>query len=476
MSDSADMTPVSPAPARESAWQIIREALRGGQRDYTEGPIGRAILLLAIPMVLETVLESVFAVEDVFFVSRLGANAVAAVGITESLMTIVYAVAIGLSMAATATVARRIGEKNAEGASVAAVQIIALGAGIAAALGIVAGIFAPQLLELLGASPEVVAIGTGYARWMLGGNATVFLLYLINAVFRGAGDAAIAMRVLWIGNLINIVLDPVLIFGLGPFPELGVTGAAIGNNVGRGAAVAIQLVTLFRGRGTIGVARRHLKLEPEVMRSILRLSGTGILQVTVGTASWLGLIRILTTFGSAAVAGYTIGIRVIIFAILPSWGLSNAAATMVGQSLGAGKPDRAERSVYIAGFFNMLFLGSIGLIFVLLAGPIVRLFTSDPAVLGFGTDCLRIVSYGFAFYAWGLVFEQSFNGAGDTWTPTWLNFFCFWLWEIPIAWLLATRAGMGPRGVFWAITIAFSTLAVAAGTVFRRGRWKLKQV
>jgi putative MATE family efflux protein len=468
--------PVSSAGPRESAWTIIKDALRGGHRDYTEGPIGRAILLLAIPMVLETLLESVFAVEDVFFVSRLGPDAIAAVGITESLMTIVFAVAIGLSMGATATVARRIGEKNREAASVAAVQIIALGAGIAAVLGIVGCIFAPRLLELLGASPGVVAMGTGYARWMLGGNATVFLLYLINAVFRGAGDAAIAMRVLWIGNLFNIVLDPLLIFGIGPFPELGVTGAAIGNNFGRGIAVAIQLWTLAGGRGAIGVARRHLKLEPDVMRSILRLSGTGILQVLIGTASWLGLIRILTSFGSSAVAGYTIGIRVIIFAIMPSWGLSNAAATMVGQSLGAQKPDRAERSVYIAGLFNMIFLGSVGLIFVLLAGPIVRIFTSDPAVLEFGTACLRIVGYGFPFYAWGLVFEQSFNGAGDTWTPTWLNFFCFWLWEIPIAWYLGVHLGMGPRGVFWAVMIAFSTLAVAAGGMFRRGRWKLKKV
>jgi putative MATE family efflux protein len=489
MSESADTPPVSSAPAagapaetaappvgNEPAWKVIREALRGGHRDYTEGPIGRAVLLLAIPMVLETVLESVFAVEDVFFVSKLGADAVAAVGITESLMTIVFAIAIGLSMSATATVARRIGEKNREGASVAAVQVIALGAGLSAILGIVGAIFAPQLLQMLGASPGVVEIGTGYARWMLGGNATVFLLYLINAVFRGAGDAAIAMRVLWIGNLFNIVLDPLLIFGIGPFPELGVTGAAIGNVLGRALAVGIQLVTLARGRGAIGIARRHVRLEPEVMRTILRLSGTGILQVTIGTASWLGLIRILTGFGSAAVAGYTIGIRIIIFAIMPSWGLSNAAATMVGQSLGAEKPDRAERSVYIAGLFNMLFLGSVGVLFVLFAAPIVRFFTAEPAVLAYGTDCLRIVSYGFAFYAWGLVFEQSFNGAGDPWTPTWLNLACFWLWEIPIAWYLGVHEGIGPRGVFWAITIAFSTLAVAAGAVFRRGRWKTKKV
>jgi putative MATE family efflux protein len=468
---------VSPPGSPGGFWKSVREAIRGTQQDYTEGPIGRAIFLLAVPMVLEMVLESVFAVLDVFFVSKLGPDAVAAVGITESLMTIIYAVAIGLSMGATATVARRIGEKNREGASVAAVQIIALGVLFASVLGVVGGIFAPQFLELLGASPGVVEIGTGYARLMLGGNATVFLLYLINAVFRGAGDASIAMRVLWIGSAINIVLDPLLIFGIGPFPELGVTGAAIGNNVGRGIAVLIQLWTLARAKGArIEIRRRHLRLDPAVMGGILQVSGTGILQVLIGTASWLGLIRILTAFGSAAVAGYTIGIRIIIFALLPSWGLSNAAATMVGQNLGAGKPDRSERAVWIAAFYNCLFLGSVGLIFVLFAGPIIDVFTSDPAVRSFGVDCLRIISYGFVFYAYGLVLEQAFNGAGDTWTPTYLNLFCFWLWEIPLAYLFAVRMGMGPRGVFIAITIAFSTLAAVSAVLFKRGKWKEKKV
>jgi putative MATE family efflux protein len=477
MNEFIDATPVSPPEAARGFWKSVREAIRGTQQDYTEGPIGRAIFLLAVPMVLEMVLESVFAVLDVFFVSKLGPDAVAAVGITESVMTIIYAVAIGLSMGATATVARRIGEKNREGASVAAVQIIALGVLFASVLGIVGGIFAPKFLELLGASPGVVTVGTGYARLMLGGNATVFLLYLINAVFRGAGDASIAMRVLWIGSAINIVLDPLLIFGIGPFPELGVTGAAIGNNVGRGIAVVIQLWTLARAKGgRIEIRRRHLRLDPPVMVSILRLSGTGILQVLIGTASWLGLIRILTAFGSAAVAGYTIGIRIIVFALLPSWGLSNAAATMVGQNLGAGKPDRSERAVWIAAFYNCLFLGSVGLVFVFFAGPIIDLFTSDPAVRAFGVDCLRIISYGFVFYAYGLVLEQSFNGAGDTWTPTYLNLFCFWLWEIPLAWIFAVKLGWGPRGVFIAITIAFSTLAAVSAILFKRGKWKDKKV
>lgn len=474
MSESLD---VSPAPASRSRfWATVREAIRGSQQDFTEGPIGRAIFLLAVPMVLEMVLESVFAIEDVFFVSKLGPDAIAAVGITESVMTIIYAVAIGLSMSATAMVARRIGEKNPEEAAVTAVQIIALGVVVSALLGLVGGLFAPRILGLLGASPGTIAIGTGYARVMLAGNATVFLLYLINAIFRGAGDASIAMRVLWIGNGINIVLDPLLIFGIGPFPEMGVTGAAVGNNIGRGIAVLIQIATLARGRGRIVVRRRHLRLDPRIMGNLLRISSTGILQVLIGTASWLGLVRILTAFGSQAVAGYTIGIRIIVFALLPSWGLSNAAATMVGQNLGARKPERAEKAVWIAAFYNMIFLGSVGLLFVLFARPILSVFTADPLVTRHGVDCLRIVSYGFIFYAYGMVLEQAFNGAGDTWTPAYLNLFCFWLWEIPIAYWLARSMGLGPRGVFIAITIAFSTLAVVSAIVFRRGRWKTRVV
>jgi len=477
MSDTIDATPLPTPAAPQGFWSTVREAIRGTQQDYTEGPIGRAIFLLAVPMVLEMVLESVFAVLDVFFVSKLGADAVAAVGITESLMTIIYAVAIGLSMGATATVARRIGEKDRDGAAVAAVQIIGLGVVFSLSLGVVGLLLAPKLLALLGASPGVIAVGRGYAMLMLGGNATVFLLYLINAVFRGAGDASIAMRVLWIGSAINIVLDPLLIFGIGPFPELGVTGAAIGNNVGRGVAVLIQLWTLARAKGgRIAIRREHLRFEPAVMGSILRLSGTAILQVLIGTASWLGLIRILTRFGSSAVAGYTIGIRIIIFAILPSWGLSNAGATMVGQNLGAQKPERAERAVWMAAFYNMLFLGSVGLVFIVLARPIITLFTSDPQVSGYGVDCLRIISYGFVFYAYGMVLEQAFNGAGDTWTPTYINLACFWLWEIPLAYVLATRTGLGPRGVFIAITVAFSTLAVVCAILFKRGKWKQKKV
>ena len=421
-------------------------------------------------------MESVFAIADIFWVSKLGADSVATVGITESMLALIYAVAIGVSIGATATVARRTGEKDPEGAASAAVQAIALGIALALPVGIAGALFAPKLLTYMGGSPALVATGSRYTAIMLGGNVVIMLLFLINAIFRGAGDAAIAMRVLWFANILNIVLGPCFIFGLGPFPKLGVTGAALATTIGRGSGVLFQLWTLGRGRGRVVIRRRHLKLDPAVMLRMLKLSGNAMFQVLIGTASWIGLVRIISGFGSAALAGYTIGIRIIVFALLPSWGMSNAAATMVGQSLGAGKPDRAERSVWIAGFYNMIFLGVVGLGFVVGAPALVRLFTSDPAVVPYGVACLRYVSYGFLFYAYGMVLTQAFNGAGDTWTPTWLNLFVFWLWEIPLAYVLAKVLGWGPRGVFVAITVAFSTLAVASALLFRRGRWKLKKV
>jgi putative MATE family efflux protein len=459
-------------PAQHRFWSTVREALRGSEQDYTKGPIGRAIFLLAIPMVLEMAMESVFAVTDVFFVGRLGPDAVATVGLTESMLTLVYALAMGLGMGTTAVVARRIGEKDREGAANAAVQALALGAGGAAVLGGLGVAFAPRLLALMGASPAVLQIGSGYTRVMLGGEATIVLIFVVNAVFRGAGDAAIAMRVLWLANAINIVLGPCFIFGLGPFPELGVTGAAVATTIGRGTGALYAIIRLLRPGSRIAVSRRHLRLDVPVMRTVARLSGSGALQSIVGMASWIGLVRIVATFGSQALAGYTIGIRIIIFALLPSWGMSNAAATMVGQALGARDPDRAEKSVWRACLYNLAFLGGIGLVFVVFARPIVSVFTSDQVVLAYATDCLRIVAAGFAFYAYGMVLLQSFNGAGDTRTPTWLNLIVFWIWEIPLAWVLAVPLGMGPRGTFLAVAISFSTLAVLAGAIFRRGRWK----
>ncbi len=427
-------------------------------------------------MVLETAMESVFAVVDIFFVSRLGPEAVATVGLTESILTLIYTVALGLSIGATAMVARRIGEKDPDGAAVAAVQAIALGIGVAVVLGCSGALLAPRLLTLMGAEPEVVGPGAAYARIMLGANVTVLLLFLINAVFRGAGDAAIAMRVLWLGNGINILLDPALIFGIGPFPELGIKGAAVATNIGRGTAVLVQLYVLSRAGGRVKIGAQHLRLNPKVMWQLIRLSGTGMFQVFVAMASWIGLIRILAGFGSEVLAGYTIGIRIIIFALLPSWGMSNAAATMVGQALGARKPERAERAVWMAGFYNMLFLGAVGAAFMLLAPQIVRVFTTEAEPARYAILCLRIVSSGFLFYAYGMVLTQSFNGAGDTWTPTVINLFCFWLFELPFAYVLAYVFGVGPVGVFVAMTVAFSSLAVVSAAVFRRGKWKLKVV
>lgn len=457
-------------------WNAVREALRGSHRDYTEGPIGRAILVLAIPMVLEMVMESVFAVCDVFFVSRLGADAVAAVGLTESLLTLVYALAMGLGIGATAMVARRIGERDPDGAARAAVHALGLGLAVALALGTAGGILAPRLLALMGGSDAVISTGATYARIMLGGNGTILFLFLINAIFRGAGDAAIAMRVLWLANAINILLGPCLIFGLGPLPALGVTGAGVATTIGRGTGALYALSRLLRPGARVDIRRRHLRLRLPVLFRYVRLSASGAVQALVGMASWIALVRILSGFGSAALAGYTIGIRVIVFALLPSWGISNAAATMVGQGLGARRPERAERAVWIAGLYNTGFLGLVGLLFVFGARQIVSIFTGDPAVLGYGADCLRIVAYGFFFYAYGMVLTQSFNGAGDTSTPTVLNLLVFWLWEIPLAYGLAIGAGLGPRGVFVAITVAFSTLTVASAVVFRRGRWKTRTV
>jgi putative MATE family efflux protein len=427
-------------------------------------------------MVLEMMMESVFAVVDIFWVSHLGTDAAATVGLTESLLTLIYALAIGLSIGAMAMVARRIGEKNPDGAARAAVQAIALAALVSLVIGLAATPFAPKLLAVMGGSPWVVEHGSAFTRVMLAGNMTVVMLFMINAIFRGAGDAAIAMRTLWLANWINIILGPCLIFGLGPFPKLGIVGAAIATNIGRGTGALYALSRLWRAGGRFDIRRQHLRIDFSIMWRMIRLSATGTFQVFIGMASWIGLVRIISSFGSDAVAGYTFGIRVILFALLPSWGMANAAATMVGQALGAGDPDRAERAVWKAGFYNMIFLGIVGLLFIFFAPQIIGFYTSDPHVAQYGIDCLRIVAYGFLFYAYGMVLGQSFNGAGDTWTPTIINLFVFWLWEIPLAYMLSVVLKMGPRGVFIAMMIAFSTLAVVSGAVFRLGRWKRKVV
>ena len=454
----------------------LREALLGSNQDFTEGSIGRAITLLAIPMVLEVSMESLFGIVNVFYVGHLGKDAVAAVGTTESLLTIIFGIGMGLSMATTAMVARRTGEKDPRGASVAAVQAIALGLSISVPIGIVGIFFTPALFRLMGASDHVIAAGTGYGTIILGGNVAILLLFLNNAVFRGVGDAAIAMRALWLANIINIILDPCLIFGLGPFPELGVTGSAIATTIGRGAGVLFQFYVLFSGTGRIKVDRDQVRVDVGVMLRLLRVSIGGIIQLLVATASWLGLFRIVAIFGDAALAGYTIALRIIIFAILPSWGMSNAAATLVGQNLGAGKPDRAERSVWMAGLSNMAFLGVVTIVFVVFAEALIGIFTNDQEVIPYGVAALRYVSYGYVFYAYGMVMMAAFNGAGDTTTPTFINLCCYWLFQIPLAYALALPAGLGANGVFLAITIAESLLAVAAILIFRRGRWKHRKI
>jgi putative MATE family efflux protein len=475
-SDSVAVYEAAGPAERVSVAKAVWQSLKGEQHDYTTAPLKRAVLLLAVPMVLEMAMESLFAVADVFWVSRLGPEAVAVVGFTESVMTLVYAVAIGLSIAATAVVARRIGEKQPERAAHAAGQVVLLGATMALAIGAVFGPLAPQVLAWMGADAATVSTGTTFTRIMFGGNATVFLIFLINAVFRGAGDAVLAMRTLWLANAFNIALGPCFIFGLGPFPELGLTGAAVATNIGRGIGVGYQLWHLASGRGRVHVHLRHLRPDRGVIGAILRPAWSGIGQLMITTTSWVGLFKILAAFGSAPVAGYTIAMRVVMFVLMPSWGLANAGATLVGQNLGAKKPERAEAAVRLAARYDMIFLGVIGVLFVALAHPIVSWFTNDSTVLAQGSRALWIVSLAFPLYAAGMCFEGAFNGAGDTWTPTRLNFFCFWLGQVPLAWLLANPLGLGPTGVFIAVPASFSVFALWAAVLFRRGRWKAKKV
>jgi putative MATE family efflux protein len=448
------------------------EAIRGTDHDFTEGSISKAIFLLATPMVLEMLMESLFAIVDVFWVTRLGSDAVATVGLTESMLTIVFSVALGVSMSTTAMVARRIGEKNQRSAATAGVQSIILGIGVALVMGIPGYLLAPRLLEWMGASRSIVASGQSYTAVAFGGCLSIVLLFINNAIFRGAGDASIAMRVLWFANALNLALDPCLIFGLGPFPELGVTGAAVATLTGRSCGVLYQFWLLARGSSRIRVLRADLRVVPGVIASLIRVSSTGVLQFLVAHSSWIVLVRFISSFGSVAVAGYTIGLRIFVFAILPSWGMSGAAATMVGQNLGARKPERAARAVYLTGFYNMTFLGLVAAAFIFAPDTIARLFTSDGSELRYAVDCLRIIAYGNLAYAFGMVMVQAFNGAGDTVTPTLINVAGFWLCEIPLAWALAFRHGMGVDGVYTAIPISEAFITAMSLAVFLRGRWK----
>lgn len=460
----------------KEVWRDVKEAIAGTERDFTETSLGRAIFILAVPMVLEMIMESVFAVVDIFFVSRLGADAVATVGITESVMTIVYALGVGLAMATTALVSRRIGEKKSKEAGVVAFQAILIGAFISLFIAIPGIVFAKQFLLLMGATESMAEEGFIFPVIMFGGNVVIMLLFIINAVFRSSGDAAISMRVMWFANIINIILDPLLIFGYGPFPELGLKGAAVATTTGRGLAVLYQFYLLSSGKYRIRLYWDSLKLKLKVMWNLLKVSGGGILQNLIATSSWILLVRIIAVSGPDAIAGYTIAIRIIIFLLLPAWGLSNAAATLVGQNLGANHPERAEKSVWITGYVNMVFMGIMGVILALFPEFWIKLFIAEAAVVASGTMALRIISFGFLFYALGMVLMQGFNGSGDTMTPTKINVFSFWLFEIPLAYLLAIVLNMGLTGASIAIVCAETVLAITALFLFRKGKWKLRKV
>lgn len=470
------MATVAISQERTTFWQSLKEAIRGTHQDFTEGSISRAVLLLATPMVLEMLMESLFAIVNVFWVTRLGSDAVATVGLTESMMTLVFSVAIGVSMSTTAMVARRTGEKDPRGATIAAAQAILLGVLLSVGIGAFGYFLAPQLLGWMGAQPGLIATGQHYTAITLGSSLVVMLLFLNNAIFRGAGDASVAMRVLWMANLINLVLDPCLIFGWGPFPELGITGAAISTLTGRSLGVVYQFWILMRGNSRVVVRWSDFRLVPKVMLSLARVSVTGVLQFAVAHTSWIALVRMISSFGSVAVAGYTIGIRIFIFVILPSWGLSGAAATMVGQNLGARKPERAVKAVYLTAFYNSVYLGLLTVVFLLFPEMIVSLFSSDPEESRYAVDCLRIVGYGNITYAFGMVMVQAFNGAGDTVTPTLINVIGFWLCEIPLAWALAFPAGLGVRGIYYSIPIAELFIALMGLVMFWRGSWKKRMI
>ena len=451
-------------------------ALTSKEQEFTSGSIRKAVFMLSIPMILEMLMESIFALVDIIFVSRVSINAVATIGLTESVITLVYAVAIGLSMAATAIVARRVGEKNIEGAKQAAVQIIFLGISVSIVIGILGMLYPKEILLMMGAEPDLIAEGFGYTKILLGGNATIMLLFLINAIFRGSGNASIAMWTLVLSNGLNIILDPIFIFGLGSIPAYGVEGAAIATTIGRSTAVLCQLMILFYGYGKIKVTFSDLVIRTSVMLNLVKVSLGGIGQFLIATSSWVFLMRIMSEFGSEVLAGYTIAIRVMMFTFMPSWGMSNAAATLVGQNLGANKPERAAQSVWKTGKYNAIFMATVSLVYLVFASTILRWFSNEPDVIKYGSLCLQIIAAGYVFYAYGMVVIQSFNGAGDTKTPTYINFVCFWLFQLPLAYFMAITLDIGPVGVFLSITLAEVLIAIIGIITFRKGNWKKVKV
>ena len=461
---------------KSSFFSLIKDAILGKELDYTSISIKRAIFMLAIPMILEMLMESVFALVDIIYVSRVSVNAVATVGLTESVLTLVYALAIGLSMAATAVVARRIGEKDRKGANEASIQVIFLGIFISLIISAIGLLYPKEILGLMGGETTLIEEGFGYTKVLLGGNITVVLLFLINAIFRGAGNASIAMWTLILSNVLNIILDPIFIFGLGPIPAYGVEGAAIATTIGRGTAVVAQLFILFYGVGKIKILIKDLVLNLSVMMNLIKVSLGGIGQFLIGTSSWVFLMRIMSEFGSEVLAGYTIAIRIMMFTLMPAWGLSNAAATLVGQNLGAKQPDRAEKSVWITGKYSAFFMGTVSLVYFFFSPLFLAWFSTNPEVIKYGTLCLQIIAAGYIFYGYGMVVIQSFNGAGDTKTPTYINFICFWIFQLPFAYIMSILLDFGPSGVFLAITLAEVLIAVIGILLFKKGKWKTVQV
>ena len=457
-------------------FKFLKLALSGKEQNFTSGSIRRAVVLLAIPMILEMMMESIFAVVDIFYVSKVSVNAVATIGLTESVITLVYAIAIGLSMAATAVVARRIGEQNRKGASQAAVQVIFLGVLVSIVISVIGIVFPKDILHLMGGSSDLIAEGYGYTQILFGGNITIMLLFLINAIYRGAGDASIAMWALILSNGLNIILDPIFIFGLGPIPAYGVKGAAIATTIGRGTAVIFQLLVLFYGWSKIKITLNDLGIRIKIMLNLIQVSLGGIGQFIIGTSSWVILMRIMSEFGSEVLAGYTIAIRIMMFTLMPAWGLSNAAATLVGQNLGAQQPNRAEKSAWKTGKYSAIFMGFVSLGYLFFASEIVSWFTQETIVIENGALCLRVFASGYIFYGYGMVITNAFNGAGDTFSPTIINLFCFWLFQLPFAYLMAIYFDFGPIGVFIAVTLAQVMLTIISIAWFKKGRWKSVKV
>jgi putative MATE family efflux protein len=476
MSENTSQQSEIPPIVKKSLWENLVDAIKGTEADYTQISIRKAIFLLAIPMILELVMESVFAVVDIYFVGKLGASAIATVGLTETYLFILYSVAMGLALAVTAIIARRTGEKNTKDSGTAAFQSIIIGL-IASIPLMIGGIFfSKELLGLMGADAWSIDVGYKYTQYMLGGNVVIVLLFVINAIFRGAGDAAIAMRVLWLANIVNMILDPILIFGFGPIPAFGIEGAAMATNIGRGLGVVAQLWVLTRGSKHIKLLASQIKIDTEIMWNIIKTSLGGIGQMIVAMTSWIFLLRILAELGSETVAGSTIAIRIMMFTLMPAWGLSNTAATLVGQNLGAGEPDRAEKSVWKIGYYNMIFLILVSVCYFIFNEDLMRLFTDDAKVIEVGAEWLQIMSYGYFVYGWWMVSVQAFNGSGDTTTPTKINIVFFWLFQIPLAYVLAISLNWQQSGVFWGMFISEISVGLFTLWLFTKGRWKETEV